>query len=95
MVAMRYEWDERKNALNRQKHGFGFESMERFDWEFAGLLETRFVGQELRELWAGPIDTGLVAVVVTERDADVCRIISLRRATSREKAQWRRGFHHG
>lgn len=32
---MRYEWDERKNAANRVKHGVDFRSAEEFCWDTA------------------------------------------------------------
>ncbi len=100
---MRIEWDQAKNATNREKHGLGFEAMERFDWDFAALLDTKTLDTktldgEARELWAGPADSLLVAVVVAEREGEdeiVLRIISLRRATNAEKALWRQEFHHG
>lgn len=92
---MRYEWDDAKNALNRRKHGIGFEDMARFDWDFAVLLQQQVVAFERRELWAGIIGDGIFAVVVTERHGDITRIISLRRANNVERRIWQREFHDG
>lgn len=92
---MSLEWDETKNAINKVKHGLGFEAMARFDWNFAICLDAQFVKGEERELWAGPIDAGLFAVVTVEQSENTLRIISLRPATNTEKAKWRKEFHHG
>lgn len=92
---MRYDWDPRKDVLNRRNHGVAFEAMHGFDWDFAILLDVQHVGGEERELWAGPIGNGLFAIVVAERGGDTIRVISLRPATNPEKAIWRKEFHHG
>lgn len=88
---MEFEWDESKNESNQLKHGVSFEeaselfsqdieTLEIFD-ELHSELEDRFVS-------VGPIKRGLVLVVWTERDADIIRIISARRATARESQRY-------
>lgn len=83
---MQVEWDPRKAATNREKHGLTFEEaaelltgdedyLELFD--DAGYDEDRFIA-------IGPIDQGVIVVVYTERLDDIIRIISARMATRRE-----------
>lgn len=92
---MNFEWDATKNETNRVKHGIGFEGMAKFCWDFAICLDVQVVDFEDRELWVGPIKSGLFAVVIVEKTEGVTRIISLRPATNAEKAIWRKEFHHG
>lgn len=35
---MAYEWDARKAAANRRKHGVGFDTMLDFDWQTALVI---------------------------------------------------------
>ena len=86
---MSFQWDEKKNQLNKAKHGFAFEEMSRFDWDLAVLYETEFVEFEARDIFIGPLVNGLVTVVTTER-ADVTRVISLRRASRAEQTYWKK-----
>ncbi|MBB4303044.1 hypothetical protein GGD81_002082 [Rhodobium orientis] len=85
------EWDREKNRSNQAKHGVAFEDFERFNWEFAACFDIQCVDGEEREVWIGPIDDTLHVAVLTMRD-DIERLISLRRATSREVELWRREF---
>ena len=92
------EWDEAKNAANQKKHGISFEEarqlfdaggpyLELFD-EVHSEAEDRFVA-------IGPIERGIVLVVWTERDEDVIRIISARRATERERTLYHAYMERG
>ncbi len=84
---MQYEWDERKNEQNIAKHGFDFASVELFEWEHAVIyedvrrqyLETRFIAYSY-------IQARLVVLVYTMR-SDCVRVISLRKANTREVKQ--------
>ncbi len=89
LVWVRVEWDQAKNAANRQKHGISFEEarelfatgndyLEIFD-EDHSLDEDRFLA-------IGPIVRGLVLVVWTARDEQTMRIIGARWANQREQA---------
>ena len=51
-----YEWDERKNGLNAEKHGVTFEESEEFKWDLAVVIpdERRDYGEK-RYLAYGPI----------------------------------------
>ena len=89
---MDYTWDPEKSRTNTQKHGYSFDQIRGFDWEFAICVQHQAVLGEERELWIGPIVNNLVTVVVVETyDTDI-RIISLRSATNTEIAIWRREF---
>ena len=69
--------------------------MHKFDWDLAISPDSQFIDQEERELWLGPIDLRIVAVVVVERDDGILRIISLRRATNQEINLWKREVQSG
>lgn len=87
----RFDWDEAKNVANQKKHGVSFEEaslvfesgvtcLERFDHAHSDAEE--------RVISLGPSSSGLLVVVWTERDEDVIRIISARRATNRERRRY-------
>ncbi|MCG8510508.1 MAG: BrnT family toxin [Rhodospirillales bacterium] len=84
-----YEWDESKRAANRKKHGVDFSEADRFDWETALVAEDDS-HDERRYIAIGFIGGVLHVMVFTERGEQV-RIISLRKATRRE----RRIYHDG
>jgi uncharacterized DUF497 family protein len=81
---MRIEFDTEKDASNRVRHGVSLALAERLDWDAALVwLDTRFEYSELRMCALAPENSILYYVAFVER-ADVSRIISLRRATTRE-----------
>lgn len=93
---MRFEWDENKNHLNFKKHGVWFEeaqtvwadpnSVEFFDPEHSSE-EDRFIriGHATSEQ--------LLLVIFCERDSSSkIRIISARKATSKEREQYEEGI---
>lgn len=92
MSGIRFEWDDKKDAANRRKHGVAFEeAAEVFHDEQALLMadpehsrgEDRFL---LLGLSARP---RLLVVCHTYREQDeVIRIISARPANRREKQQY-------
>ena len=82
---MRFEWDDSKNGINREKHGLDFDAVFTFDWESALIADrTRHGDGEQRYaalgLYAGKIHT----VVFTKRGLNI-RIISLRRSNRAEE----------
>jgi uncharacterized DUF497 family protein len=90
-LQMRFEWDENKNRENRKKHGVSFEiAMEVFDDPFSLTSQDRMVEGEERLWTLGRVDDLNILVVVhtvmDERDEEVIRIISARKATPRERA---------
>jgi len=84
---LEFEWDEKKNALNVQKHGIGFEEAELaffdplhseiYDRVHSGFFEDRWKVFAL-------IDQTPVMVSYTERNGRI-RIISARKATISEE----------
>jgi len=92
---LRFEWDERKDAENRRKHGVSFEEAETVFYDDRALLvqdddsealgEDRFV---LLGLSAG-LRTLLVCHAYRANDS-VIRIISARKANRAERAQYER-----
>ncbi len=85
---MEYEWDDRKEALNREMRGLGFDLAEQADWDDAFIIPDRRVdyGEE-RFIAYVPINTRLHAIVYTQRGR-VRRIISLRKANLRERKSY-------
>lgn len=92
MAEIRFEWDPRKNAANRRKHGVSFEEAETVFTDEHGLLiddpdhsttEDRFV------LLGLSIRFRVLLVVHSYHEQDqVIRIISARRATKPERARY-------
>lgn len=90
---MRFEWDERKDCSNRAKHRVGFETaMLAFEDPFHLSRVERIEGGEERWQTIGfASDQMLLMVVHTTRDLDdeeVIRIISARRATTKERRRY-------
>ena len=91
---MQYEWDETKSEITRKERGFGFEIMEAFNWNYAICADAQVVDGEHRELWIGPVNSNLFTTVIVEREADIIRIVSLRRASNVEIKLWRKEFQN-
>lgn len=84
---MRFEWDDEKALINLEKHGVSFgeatevfydpNALEGYDAEHS-IGETRFfiIGLSSRRL---------LYVVYAEREGDVVRIISARKAVTKEQ----------
>jgi len=92
-VVRKFEWDEIKNSFNIRKHGFDFADAEEI---FSGIL---LVNADVREDYGEDRWTGVgtvrgcaVHVVFTERAPNIIRIISLRKATSRERKQYQKAI---
>lgn len=95
MSELRFEWDPRKNRANRRKHGISFEEAATIFFDEGAKIahdpdhserEDRFliIGFSLR--------ARLLLVCFCERGpAEVVRIISARKATTKEETQYREG----
>ena len=79
---MGYEWDEEKRRANQEKHGVDFSRIEGFDWATSTVRQD-IRHEEQRFIAMGRVGTRLHVVVFTRRGGDI-RIISFRRANSRE-----------
>lgn len=87
------EWDNRKAAANRRKHGVSFE-------EAVSALEDPLAvtyrdpdhsEQELRFLTFGVSSTGRILVVAHTEREEAIRLISARPATRRERRAYEEG----
>lgn len=88
---MRFEWDERKNAINRRKHGLDFSrAKEMFTGSpFIPRVDAREEYGEIRWFGLGLIGGIVAAIVFTyEYDIDTVRVISLRRAGKNEQNEF-------
>jgi uncharacterized protein len=86
---MLFEWDSKKDALNRKKHGISFkEACEIFRGPALTAEDTRQDYGEVRLISIGAL-AGIVVVVVvhTDRDGRV-RIISARKANRKERRKY-------
>lgn len=89
MASLRFEWDERKNRLNRRRHGVTFEEAKTAFADENGLLidDPEHSAAEERFVLLGlSADPRLLVVCHCYRHAgDVIRIISARRANRKER----------
>ncbi|MFP3911842.1 MAG: BrnT family toxin [Desulfobacteraceae bacterium] len=81
---MKYEWDAKKNAANRIKHGLDFSEAEAFCWDTAiETVDDRADYGEERWIALGLIGDRVHVMIYTKRGENL-RIISLRKANNRE-----------
>lgn len=93
---MRIEWDEAKNRSNLTKHGVSFETAQLvFDDPHHVSMQDRQVGGEDRWQTFGLVGGAVLLLVAhTWRDEDgeeIVRVISARKATSRERQHYEHG----
>ena len=83
---MNFEWDDKKEATNRAKHGLGFEQAIAIfaDTERIVDVDSRSNYGEERLITTGYIQGRLCVVVYTEHK-NVLRLISARKANVREQ----------
>lgn len=82
---MRFEWDDAKNSANIRKHGIDFaDVIDIFSHPMLVMLDDREVYGEERWIAIGWIHALVGVVVYAERQGDVIRIISARKATKHE-----------
>ena len=80
---MKFEWDEKKSAINLSKHGIDFNAATKlWDDEDRIQIQTAFP-TENRIVVIGKIKAKLWAAIYTQRN-NAIRIISVRRARKRE-----------
>ncbi|MFJ3052254.1 BrnT family toxin [Pseudomonas nitroreducens] len=86
---MRFEWDEAKNQANIRKHGIDFNDVpELFQQPYLAQRDNREDYGEERWVNLGRIGSLVSLVVSTERQGDMVRIISARKATRREAGHY-------
>ena len=80
---MEFEWDERKNRRNKNKHGIDFETAMKL-WNDKNRIETQTPFPiENRSVLIGKFDKKLWSAIFTLR-SNAIRIISVRRARKKE-----------
>lgn len=92
----RFEWDPKKAADNRRKHGISFEEAETVVRGTAAFFsdDVEHSDTENRVRVIGPSERlRLLVVIIVEVDDDVIRIVSARRATKRESQQYEEAAH--
>jgi uncharacterized DUF497 family protein len=84
----RFVWDEKKRLLNVANHGIDFRDAL---WIFGQVLCRKRSDRsgEVRFLVVGVLNDVEIAVIYTEREEGVCRIISARRARVEERRAYR------
>ena len=93
---MKFEWDERKNEVNIDKHGFDLSDAYRiFDLPMAVELDERDDYGEDRWIGTGMLDGRVVVVIYTEPDGNTIRTISLRKALSYERKNYEQYLKNG
>ena len=89
---LQFEWDDRKDAENRRKHGISFAEAQTVFFDDQALLITDpdHSTEEERFILLG-LSSALRTLVVCHcyrRDGDVIRIISARRADRQERGEY-------
>lgn len=88
-----FEWDEKKNKSNQEKHGLSFETAVLVfqDPHLLSVLDPRFEG-EVRWISIGRVDTVVIYVAHTvkeiENGEEIIRLISARKTTAREEQRY-------
>ncbi len=95
MSSLSFEWDEKKNASNLKKHSISFEeAVTVFSDDLARLILDPDSEVEERFILMGiSSQSRILTVCHCERDSDVIRIISARKADKSERKQYE-GYHH-
>jgi len=91
MSQIRFEWDPRKARSNKKKHGVSFEEARSVFFDEQGLLleDPQPLHEEERFVLLGlSVSLRLLVVVHAQREEDVIRIISARRATRLETREY-------
>jgi uncharacterized DUF497 family protein len=95
-TACHFEWNEAKNHSNIRKHGLDFAEAEEM---FRGVLlarpDTREDYRETRWIGIGAIRGRTAVVVFAERGPETIRIISLRKASRRERKEYEKAIQNG
>lgn len=85
---MKIEWDELKREMTLRERGLDFASVAKADWDTALTAEdAREEYGEVRYVSLVPVN-GRLCVVAWCLRGDALRVISLRKANSRERARY-------
>ena len=88
-MALVFEWDEEKAAINIRKHGIDFNDAKQvFEDDFAvDEVDDSMEYEEDRFIITGLMDGYLITVIYTERN-DTLRLISARKASKYEERKY-------
>ena len=91
---MNFEWDANKNEINTCERGIDFaDAHEMFhNGSLVVVPDNRRNYGEKRYIGMGYIQERLMVIVFTERDPDIIRVISLRKANKREQKKFSASF---
>ena len=94
MNEIHFKWDSSKNESNKEKHGVSFEEAQTtfFDESAMEFFDTEHSGEEDRFLLLGQsfsLKTLMVCHCYRDEDS-IIRIISARKATTKERNTYRR-----
>jgi len=83
---MRIEFDPAKDVLNIKNHGLSLVAAEELEWDLLASQEDNSLHDyyEQRMVGFAPKGDDVYCVVFVEREDDVIRVISLRKATKKE-----------
>ena len=97
MAGIRFQWDERKNSSNQQKHGVSFdEAATVFADENALVIPDPEHSQSEDRFIILGLSAALRMLVVCHcyrQASDIIRILSARKATRKEQLQYERGWY--
>jgi uncharacterized protein len=83
---MKIVWDEPKRQRNIENHGFDFADIVRFDWNNAVVKPSYASARgQARFAASGLLDDDLITVVFSPLGSEAISIISVRRASLRER----------
>lgn len=88
---MRLAWDENKAELNAHKHGVTFEEAATVFSDPLALIVEDHGHPENARIIGESIAARILLVVFVERNRDVVRLISARRATRHERRRYEEG----
>jgi len=91
---MKLEWDDNKNRENLLKHGFDFaDAWQLFNNPLLVKPDTRKVYGEDRWIGIGTMNNGIIVVFVfTKRNNEITRIISMRKASKKERRNYEKSI---
>ncbi|MEZ0605135.1 BrnT family toxin [Paraburkholderia sp. IW21] len=87
---VRFEWDETKNQINIRKHGIDFrDAIDVFNHPVLTAIDEREDYGEDRWIALGWMAAIVGVVVYVERNVDVIRVVSARKATKHEVRRYK------
>ena len=91
---MLLEWDENKNRENLQKHGFDFAgAWQLFENHLLVKPDIRKAYGEDRWIGIGSMNNEIIVVFVfTKRNNEITRIISMRKASKKERKNYEKSI---